>query len=139
MAVSASATELDTMPSWRLTPSLDNSREAMVASAGLALSSRITSSSLRPPTPPAWLIWSTAICAPISIGWPSAACAPVSELMKPILMGPEVWAMASPPISALEPMTLPAPIVLIASLRFTFMTVSFFFDSNSGARMHRLL
>src|SRR5712692_4535991 len=63
------------------------SRATRTASSGWPLVSRMTSSILRPSTPPLALISSTNICAPLDAGSPKRAPGPERMMGKPTLMG----------------------------------------------------
>src|SRR5437870_1269749 len=72
------------------------------ASAGCPLSSRNSTSTLRPSTPPLALISSTAISTAARYGPVNGAPIPLKELISPILIGPCAAAGDAPAASAVS-------------------------------------
>ncbi len=83
-------------------------RAARTAASGLLWSSSMTTSTLRPRTPPAALISATAICAAWLIVAPNWLVAPVNGMMMPMRIGPSPCAIAQPGRAEM-PKAAPAP------------------------------
>jgi hypothetical protein len=101
----ASPTSLEMIPPTATTLSCSISRSiARVPSSALDWSSATTSSSLRPPTPPAWLTSFTASCIPSRTCTPQGAKLPVSDVSAPMRIGSALPApvpfSSSPPHAA---------------------------------------